>query len=212
VPPHSIGKKLIPINKTDNAFFRVTAELFRHAAEAVNMKTDRVPVVDDDGIVTPDKPVRADPFRKADKGINYIPLVNVLFNIISVGRYSKLKVVFVTHTVYFIKAAHKGRGVFCPKNNTINGGRVEPEMGDLPAVHRIPGRQIAAAQAFKKPAAKKGRDVGPSAGGKYQNLLPLHGCTCGPGIALGKAAKSPLFPLNPRLLSQKLKFWESLKR
>jgi hypothetical protein len=30
------------------------------------------------------------------------------------------------------------------------------------------------------------------------------------GTALEKAAKSPLFPLNPRLLSQKLKFWESL--
>jgi hypothetical protein len=30
------------------------------------------------------------------------------------------------------------------------------------------------------------------------------------GIALEKAAKSPLFPLNLRLLSQKLKFWESL--
>jgi hypothetical protein len=30
------------------------------------------------------------------------------------------------------------------------------------------------------------------------------------GMALGKAAKSPLFPLNLRLLSQKLKFWESL--
>jgi hypothetical protein len=28
--------------------------------------------------------------------------------------------------------------------------------------------------------------------------------------ALGKAAKSPLFPINLRLLSQKLKFWESL--
>jgi BirA family biotin operon repressor/biotin-[acetyl-CoA-carboxylase] ligase len=31
------------------------------------------------------------------------------------------------------------------------------------------------------------------------------------GMALEKAAKSPLFPLNSRLLSQKLKFWESLK-
>jgi hypothetical protein len=30
------------------------------------------------------------------------------------------------------------------------------------------------------------------------------------GIALEKAAKSPLFPLNLRLLSQKLKSWESL--
>jgi hypothetical protein len=30
------------------------------------------------------------------------------------------------------------------------------------------------------------------------------------GNALGKAAKSPLFPINLRLLSQKLKFWESL--
>jgi hypothetical protein len=30
------------------------------------------------------------------------------------------------------------------------------------------------------------------------------------GRALEKAAKSPLFPLNPRLLSQKLKFWENL--
>jgi hypothetical protein len=29
-------------------------------------------------------------------------------------------------------------------------------------------------------------------------------------MALEKAAKSPLFPLNLRLLSQKLKFWESL--
>jgi thiamine biosynthesis lipoprotein len=29
-------------------------------------------------------------------------------------------------------------------------------------------------------------------------------------LLLGKAAKSPLFPLNLRLLSQKLKFWESL--
>jgi hypothetical protein len=28
--------------------------------------------------------------------------------------------------------------------------------------------------------------------------------------ALGKAVRSPLFPLNLRLLSQKLKFWESL--
>jgi hypothetical protein len=31
------------------------------------------------------------------------------------------------------------------------------------------------------------------------------------GMALEKAAKCPLFPLNLRLLSQKLKFWESLK-
>jgi hypothetical protein len=30
------------------------------------------------------------------------------------------------------------------------------------------------------------------------------------GMALEKAAKSPLFPLNLRLLSHKLKFWESL--
>jgi hypothetical protein len=30
------------------------------------------------------------------------------------------------------------------------------------------------------------------------------------GNSFGKAAKSPLFPLNLRLLSQKLKFWESL--
>jgi hypothetical protein len=30
-------------------------------------------------------------------------------------------------------------------------------------------------------------------------------------MALEKAAKSPLFPLNLRLLSQKLKFWESLQ-
>jgi hypothetical protein len=29
-------------------------------------------------------------------------------------------------------------------------------------------------------------------------------------MALEKAAKSPLFPLNLSLLSQKLKFWESL--
>jgi hypothetical protein len=29
-------------------------------------------------------------------------------------------------------------------------------------------------------------------------------------MALEKAVKSPLFPLNLRLLSQKLKFWESL--
>jgi hypothetical protein len=28
-------------------------------------------------------------------------------------------------------------------------------------------------------------------------------------MALEKAAKTPLFPLNLRLLSQKLKFWES---
>jgi hypothetical protein len=31
-------------------------------------------------------------------------------------------------------------------------------------------------------------------------------------MALEKAAKDSLFPLNLRLLSQKLKFWESLKR
>jgi hypothetical protein len=31
-------------------------------------------------------------------------------------------------------------------------------------------------------------------------------------MALEKAAKSSLFPLNLRLLSQKLKFWESLKQ
>jgi hypothetical protein len=29
-------------------------------------------------------------------------------------------------------------------------------------------------------------------------------------MALEKAAKCPLFPLNLRVLSQKLKFWESL--
>ncbi len=165
----------VQVNKADDALLGVPGQPLGQFLKIIHMVISGVPRRQEDGIIPPDDPLRANSSGQLLKSRNdsVIFAGDARLQILSVGRQGELKIEGVVFQKG--KAVQHGNGILCPEHDTVHHLRGQGDAADLVKIHRIADADEPRFQAAKEPRGIVSRYVRPPAGADNHGATPLCG-------------------------------------